>query len=102
MSKPSAALLSAAHHTRANGKASLRGISAFSGSRMLELRQRYNISQQALSKLVGVGRTQIVNIEAGEGNPSLETLRRLAYHFGVTTDWLLGMDEYEPETDGQS
>ena len=48
------------------------------------------LSQAGLSRLSGVNRVQIIDIEAGRKNGSVETLRKLAGALGVGLDDLAG------------
>lgn len=45
---------------------------------LTDLRQRRNLTQEALAKLVGLPRSTIANLESGVGNPSLINLARLS------------------------
>lgn len=56
---------------------------------LLELRQRRNLTQEALAKLVGVPRSTIANLESGEGNPSLTNLARLSAALHIPIEKLL-------------
>lgn len=58
--------------------------------RLLELRKKENLSQEALSKILNVGQTTISSWERGEKEPDNETLLKLADYFSVSTDYLLG------------
>jgi transcriptional regulator with XRE-family HTH domain len=59
--------------------------------RMLkQRREAKGMSQVALAKAAGVGRTYIVKLESGEKtNPSLDVLRKLAKALGVPVTELL-------------
>jgi len=57
-----------------------------------KLRDKKNITQNELAKEMGVMRQTISAIERGS-NPRVELLKRLAEYFGVTTDYILGLDE---------
>ena len=57
--------------------------------RLRELRDKRNLSQTELGKLVGVHYTHIGRYEAGRANPTAETLKSLADSLGVTTDYLM-------------
>lgn len=50
-------------------------------NRMKELRERDGITQEQLSKKVGVSRQSIVAIETGKYNPSLELAFKIAKEF---------------------
>ena len=56
---------------------------------LLELRQRRNLTQSALAKLVDLPRSTIANLESGTGNPSLANLARLSSALQTTIDQLL-------------
>ena len=50
-------------------------------NRMKELRERDGLTQEQLSKKVGVSRQSIVAIETGKYNPSLELAFKIAKEF---------------------
>lgn len=54
------------------------------------LRRRENLSQKELAEKAGVSRSTIGMYEAGEREPSFETLEALADIFNVNMDVLLG------------
>lgn len=56
---------------------------------LIELRQRRNLTQAALAKLVKVPRSTIANLESGLGNPSLTNLARLSAALHITIEKLL-------------
>ena len=60
---------------------------------LLELRQRRNLTQEALAKLVGLPRSTIANLESGAGNPSLTNLARLSQALHITIEQLLAPQE---------
>ena len=62
------------------------------GDRLKELRKNNNISQEKLGELLGVSSNAIYSWEISGTQPSLETINKLAEYFGVTTDYLLGVD----------
>ena len=45
---------------------------------LVEARKRAGLSQQQLADLSGVGQSEINRIENGQGNPTLDTLDRIA------------------------
>lgn len=65
----------------------------FRGERLLALRNRWDLTQTDVGELLEVTRTTVTNIETGWQEPSLGTVVRIAKHFGVTTDWLLGLSD---------
>lgn len=56
---------------------------------LIELRQRRNLTQSALAKLVDLPRSTIANLESGTGNPSLTNLARLSTALHTPIDQLL-------------
>lgn len=59
-------------------------------TRLKELRSRANLSQQELSKIIGISKSSINMYERGEREPGLETVGAFADYFDVQTDYLLG------------
>lgn len=59
-------------------------------------RQAHNQSLGDLSRITGLSKTSLGRIEAGEGNPSLETLWRLGRALGLTIGQLLERPEPTP------
>ncbi len=59
-------------------------------TRLKELRNQANLSQQELSKIIGISKSSINMYERGEREPGLETVGALADYFDVRTDYLLG------------
>lgn len=53
------------------------------GRRILERRLDLGLSQKALAEKVGTSQNRIYLIEAGEANPTLDTLEHLASALGV-------------------
>jgi transcriptional regulator with XRE-family HTH domain len=62
-------------------------------TRLKELRNKANLSQQELSKIIGISKSSINMYERGEREPGLETVGALADYFGVRTDYLLGKND---------
>lgn len=56
---------------------------------LLELRQRRNLTQEALARLVNVPRSTIANLESGVGNPSLTNLAKLSAALHIPIEKLL-------------
>ena len=54
---------------------------------------RGSLSQAKFAAQFGVKQTTYCNWEKGYKEPSLGTLAGIAKHFGVTTDWLLGLTD---------
>lgn len=62
------------------------------GNKILELRKRNNLSQEALSELVGVSRQTISKWELGETSPDLKQATSLSKIFKVSLDELVNND----------
>lgn len=58
--------------------------------RIRELRERDNLSQQALADIIGISKSSINMYERGEREPGVETLEAFADHFNVDMNYLLG------------
>lgn len=63
------------------------------GNRIKTLRLEKNINQKQLAAQLGVSASAIPAYEQGIRNPSLTVLIKLAHVFGVSTDYLLGLDK---------
>lgn len=62
-------------------------------SRLKELREENKLSALALGKIIGVSDSAICNWENDINDIKSEYLIRLAKHFGVSTDYLLGLED---------
>jgi transcriptional regulator with XRE-family HTH domain len=64
------------------------------GEQVHLLRRRQRLSQKALADAVGASPTTISNLEQGKlGTLHIDHLVALAQQLGVTTDYLLGIEE---------
>ena len=63
--------------------------------RLKELRQEKGVSQKEIAKTIGISVSAYSNYEQGIREPSNEILIRLCKYFNVTSDYLLGLNEYE-------
>ena len=63
------------------------------GERIKLLRKKENISQLALGNIVGRSANQIGRIERAEGNPTIETLHRIATHYEVDITYFINQKE---------
>lgn len=59
-------------------------------------RELHRQSLGELSRLTGLSKTSLARLEAGDGNPSLETLWKLAQALGLSIGQLLEAPEPEP------
>lgn len=68
--------------------------------RLITLRKKKGLTQQALADALGLHITQIKRYEAGTSQPSLEALRKIVQTLRVTTDSLIfEPGELEPDED---
>ena len=63
------------------------------GAILKELREGKNLSQLQLSRLVDISQSSIARYELNQAEPRLSDIRKLAIFFGVTADYLVGMEE---------
>lgn len=59
--------------------------------RLLDLMQFNNLSKHELARRVGVQRKSIINWVEGRNYPRYDALIKLANHFKVSTDYLVGL-----------
>ena len=64
------------------------------GYRLRELRKERHLSQHALGEMVGACNQSVSFWETGSREPDLDTLKKLAVFFEVSTDYLLGLTEF--------
>ncbi len=57
--------------------------------RFIQLRKEHKLTQQEMADQVGIHITQVKRYEAGQAQPSVDTLKRIATAFHVTADWLI-------------
>lgn len=62
------------------------------GENILNLRRKFNLSQEMLSEKIGVSRQTISNWELGETSPNPDQLKLLSKTFNVSVDELLDND----------
>jgi transcriptional regulator with XRE-family HTH domain len=68
---------------------------SFSG-RLKDLRG--SKTQAAIASELNTNQQTYARWELGDRQPKLQDLASIALHFGVTTDWLLGLSRDPPET----
>lgn len=61
--------------------------------RLKELRHERGMTQQHIASLLNIKQQSYIRYEYGTGEPSLQTLIKLAEIFEVTTDYLLGISD---------
>lgn len=64
-------------------------------SQLRELRKEKGISQETLARDLGVSKSTIGLYETGDTLPDAKTLRDLAVYFNVSSDYLVGLSDYE-------
>lgn len=70
--------------------------------RLKEARTAIGATQEQIAKALGVSRTAYTNIENGKRDPDTVTLASLSTLFGVSVDYLLGIEKAaQPELDGE-
>ena len=62
------------------------------GERITELRSKYNLTQHALAKELGVSRSSVNAWEMGISVPSVERIVDISQYFHVSVDYLLGLE----------
>ena len=65
------------------------------GERIKEVREKNQMTQSALAKRYGISRSAVNAWEMGISVPSAQYLVELSLLFGVSTDYLLGLDHSE-------
>ena len=61
-------------------------------TRLRDLRKQHKETQQELAAVLGVSKSSINMYERGEREPGFEILEKLADHFNVSLDYLMGID----------
>ena len=70
------------------------------GKRLKKAREKCNLTEADLGRLVGVSKTAISLYEAEKRNPKIDTLLEIMYTLGVSCDYLLGADVFVKYHDG--
>lgn len=68
-------------------------------TRLRELMKEHNENQQTLANVLGKQRQTISLYVTGSTNPDYETLKQIAEHYQVTSDWLIGIPSATKELD---
>lgn len=61
------------------------------GERIRILRERRELSQEALGKLVHMTQRKVSYLETGKCEPSVDDIKELCLLFDVSADYLLGL-----------
>lgn len=62
--------------------------------RAREIREKQNLTQYSLAKMIGICQGSLSDIESGKKNPSLEVLIRLALALNCSLDELVDLSRY--------
>lgn len=62
------------------------------GENLKKLRKAANLTQSEFGSQLGLSKAVVSKYENDMGYPSFDILIRIARYFGVTTDYLLGID----------
>ena len=65
--------------------------------RIIDLRERNNMTQVELAKKINLSKSKMSKIESGDRRVTSDELAALAEVFGVSTDYLLGRPEKQNE-----
>ena len=63
------------------------------GQRLLQIRKENCETQEQLAQLLGVGKSQISELENGNTSTTLEKLVLICEHYNVSSDYLLGLKD---------
>jgi len=61
--------------------------------RLRQIRESKGLSQRELGRLCGLGANQVNRYEGGVSEPTVQTLKAIASHLEITTDYLLGLTD---------
>ena len=59
-------------------------------NRIASMRKSKGITQKELGRILGVAQNTISNWEKGNREPDYESLKKMAFYFDCSTDYLLG------------
>lgn len=66
--------------------------------RIKELREQKKLTQQQVAEALHISRQVYGFYENGKREPNIETIIRIANYFGVSTDYLLGIERPTPKS----
>lgn len=64
-------------------------------SKLSTLMKERKISQEVLAEAIGVKRQTVSLYKTGQSKPNTEQLRKISEFFSVSSDWLLGLSDFE-------
>lgn len=68
----------------------------FIGNKIKVLRKSFGLTQKELADKIGIARATLSGYEKQTSQPDIETLKKLAHFFSVSTDFLLGLEYSTP------
>lgn len=71
------------------------------GNTLRRLLEEHDLTQKKLAADLNLGATTVGNYVRGVREPDLETLRRFAVYFGVSTDYLLSLPSPDTQSEGE-
>lgn len=60
--------------------------------RLKELREDFGLTRLEMAERLGVNKSTITRYENGDMNPTIDMLLKIRETFGVTVDWITGVD----------
>jgi len=63
------------------------------GERLKELREKSGENQNKIAGVLGISSQMVSKLELGKSKPSMESLKKLAAHFNVSVEYLLGLTQ---------
>ncbi|HRW34902.1 MAG TPA: LexA family transcriptional regulator [Thermotogota bacterium] len=61
--------------------------------KLRQLREKQKDSQAHIAKILGVSPQMVSKLEMGKSKPSMDVLKALALYFGVSVEYLLGLED---------
>lgn len=61
--------------------------------RLLELRKEKGVTQQTVADMLGIDRSNYSKYELGKLEVNIDMLRKLSKFYGVSTDYILGLED---------
>lgn len=68
----------------------------FRADRLIEMRKLRDLTQEALTEIMGIGQQQISRYETGTSDPSLAVIKKMAQALDCPVDYLIGLTD-DPE-----
>ena len=63
------------------------------GNKLKELREESCLTQKQMAEILGVAKSNISKYESNTIEPSMDTLKKISTHFGISLDILLGTED---------